>query len=269
MLQLINLRKGSIVLEISNLSVAFEPATNKDDQVFQVLHNLSFSMKEKEFLCILGPSGCGKTTLLRVIIGLLLKQSGTIKVAGQEKYSPGKDVCLVFQSYGLFPWQTVNQNVQFGLKIQGVPEKKRQELAKHYIDLAGLEGFENHYPHQISGGMQQRVGLARALACKPNLLLMDEPFAAVDFQTRERLQDELLRIYEQTDSTVVFVTHSIEEAVYLGTRVIVMSRAPSQVKEDIQINLGDKRWDRDVRLEHTYEDYVIMARRALQTTSEV
>lgn len=256
------------MLEISNLSVAFEPASTKQDQPFTVLSNLSFSVKEKEFLCILGPSGCGKTTLLRVIIGLLPKQSGSITIAGSEKYAAGEDVCLVFQSYGLFPWQTVEQNVEFGLKIKGVPEHDRKAKAQEFIRLTSLEGFENHYPHQISGGMQQRVGLARALSCNPKLLLMDEPFAAVDFQTRERLQDELLRIYEQTESTVVFVTHSIEEAVYLGTRVIVFSRPPSRVLEDIPIDLGRERWCRDIRLEHGYEDYVIQARRALQESSE-
>jgi NitT/TauT family transport system ATP-binding protein len=256
------------VLEISHLTVAFDSADGSSDSQFTVLDDLSFTVDENEFLCVLGPSGCGKTTMLRVVIGLQDKQSGVIRISGQEQYAPGRDVCLVFQSYGLFPWQTVIQNVEFGLKIQGVPESERKEKADYYIDLTGLKGFENHYPHQISGGMQQRVGLARALACQPKLLLMDEPFAAVDLQTRERLQDELLRICEQTSSTVVFVTHSIEEAVYLGTRVIVMSRAPSEILKDMPVDLGSNRWKRGVRLDRAFEDYVIEVRKALQSGTE-
>lgn len=256
------------MLEISDLTVQFEPPSGKQGQVLTVLEHLSFSVKPKEFVCVLGPSGCGKTTMLRVIVGLVEKRAGIVRIGGNEKYAPGEDVCLVFQSYGLFPWQTVRQNVEFGLKIRGLPQRQVRESAEHFIVLTGLKGFEDHYPHQISGGMQQRVGLARALACKPKLLLMDEPFAAVDFQTRERLQDEVLKLVEQTESTVVFVTHSIEEAVYLGTRVIVISRAPGRIVEDISVDLGRSRWGREVRLSHEFEDYVIEARRGLQRGTE-
>jgi NitT/TauT family transport system ATP-binding protein len=256
------------VLEISNLTVAFDSANGNPDSRFTVLDDLSFTVDENEFLSVVGPSGCGKTTMLRVVIGLQKKESGAIRIAGQEQYAPGRDVCLVFQSYGLFPWQTVSQNVEFGLKMRGTLEHERKEKAEYFIELTGLHGFENHYPHQISGGMQQRVGLARALACQPKLLLMDEPFAAVDLQTRERLQDELLRIFEQTSSTVVFVTHSIEEAVYLGTRVIVMSRAPSEILQDLPIELGSNRWQRGIRLDRSFEDYVIEVRKALQAGTE-
>lgn len=258
----------ALMLEVSGLSVQFEPPSAKPGQTLTVLSDLSFSVKPREFVCVLGPSGCGKTTMLRVIVGLVEKQAGVVRVAGNERYAPGQDVCLVFQSYGLFPWQTVRQNVEFGLKIRGLPDQDVRESARHFIGLTGLEGFEDHYPHQISGGMQQRVGLARALACKPKLLLMDEPFAAVDFQTREHLQDEVLKLVEKTESTVVFVTHSIEEAVYLGTRVIVISKGPGRIVEDISVDLGGSRWERGVRLSHEFEDYVIEARRGLQRGTE-
>lgn len=249
------------MLDVSNLTVSFETANGGSP--FIVMKDLTFKVAANEFVSILGPSGCGKTTLLRVIVGLQPADSGAIKVNDRDEYFPGKDVCLVFQSYGLFPWRTVCENIEFGLKIQGTSAEERRHVSERYIDLVGLRGFENHYPHQISGGMQQRVGLARALACQPRLLLMDEPFAAVDAQTRERLQTELLRIVDQTSSTVVFVTHSIEEAVYLGDRVLIMSSAPGSIIEEVSVRLGDKRWKSDIRLGHDFEEYVRMARQAL------
>lgn len=255
------------MLEISELAVSFESAGHNHNGRFTVLDGFFLSVSPGEFVSILGPSGCGKTTLLRVIIGLVKAERGSIKLAGSSRYKPGKDVCLVFQSYGLFPWRTVRENIEFGLKIRGVPAAERHEVSDYYIQLTGLTGFENHYPHQISGGMQQRVGVARGLSCSPQLLLMDEPFAAVDAQTRERLQTELLRIVEGVEgasTTVMFVTHSIEEAVYLGTRVIVMSSAPGRIVKDMQVDLGAERWARDVRLEDDFEDYVHEARRALK-----
>jgi NitT/TauT family transport system ATP-binding protein len=255
------------MLEVSDLAVSFESAGDNHNGRFAVLDGLSFSVAPGEFVSILGPSGCGKTTLLRVIVGLVKADRGSIKIAGSSRYKPGKDVCLVFQSYGLFPWRTVRENIEFGLKIRGMPAAERRDISDYYIQLTGLSGFENHYPHQISGGMQQRVGVARGLSCSPKLLLMDEPFAAVDAQTRERLQTELLRIVEGVEgasTTVIFVTHSIEEAVYLGTRVVVMSSAPGQIVRDMQVDLGAERWAHDVRLEDDFEDYVRDARRALQ-----
>jgi NitT/TauT family transport system ATP-binding protein len=250
------------MLEVSNLSVSFARPDN--GQAHLVLDDVSFRVEPGEFVSLLGPSGCGKTTILRVIVGLLAADGGTIKLAGSAKYAPGRDVCLVFQSYGLFPWRTVRENVEFGLKVQGVPPSERRRISRDFIDLVGLNAFENHFPHQISGGMQQRVGLARALACKPKLLLMDEPFAAVDAQTRERLQTELLRLVDQTASTVVFVTHSIEEAVYLGSRVLVMAANPGRVSADLPVGLGGRRWEREVRLERAFEDCVLVARQALR-----
>lgn len=260
------------MLEVTDLAVSYESAGESHQGRFKVLDGLSLDVAPGEFVSILGPSGCGKTTLLRVIIGLVKAERGTIKVAGATKYKPGSDVCLVFQSYGLFPWRTVRENIEFGLKMRGMPRAERRGISDYYINLTGLSGFENHYPHQISGGMQQRVGVARGLSCSPQLLLMDEPFAAVDAQTRERLQTELLRIVEGVEgasTTVMFVTHSIEEAVYLGSRVIVMSSAPGRIVEDMQVDLGAERWARDVRLENDFEDYVHVARRALQEGTRV
>ena len=254
------------MLDVSNLSVRFERTAGKKTGHLSVIDNLSFSVDRGEFVCVLGPSGCGKTTLLRVIVGLHHAEQGTISIAGKQSYLPGIDVCLVFQSYGLFPWRTVRENIEFGLKMRGVPKEERYEVGEHYFQMVGLKGFEDYYPHQISGGMQQRVGLARALACKPPLLLMDEPFAAVDAQTRERLQNELLRMMEniETSNTVLFVTHSIEEAVYLGTRILVMSPAPSRIVKDIKVDFGPGRWKRDVRSDRAFEDIVREARSALQ-----
>ncbi len=252
------------MLEVSGLTVRFEQATGKKSR-FTALENLSFNVDRGEFVCVLGPSGCGKTTLLRVIVGLQEAETGTITVAGKNKFQPGSDVCLVFQSYGLFPWQTVRQNVEFGLRIRGISPQERRTDCDQYIRLVGLEGFEDYYPHQISGGMQQRVGLARALSCRPPLLLMDEPFAAVDAQTRERLQDELLRMMEnvETSNTVVFVTHSIDEAVYLGSRVIVLSSAPGRIVHDMKVDFGPERWKHSVRMDARFEEYVKEARQAL------
>lgn len=251
------------MLNVSNLTVSFDKAGNGDNAKHIVLKDISFNVKSNEFVSILGPSGCGKTTLLRVIIGLVRAEGGSISVADKKNYSPGEDVCMVFQNYGLFPWRTVNENVEFGLKMRGIRPKQRKEICDKFINLVGLNGFENYYPHQISGGMKQRAGLARALSCNPKLLLMDEPFAAVDAQTRERLQTELLHIVDQTSSTVVFVTHSIEEAVYLGTRILVMSTNPGEIIEDLDVPLGSQRWKSDIRLDRNFEEYVIRARQAL------
>lgn len=254
------------MLDVTNLGVRFEQTGGKKSGRLTVIDNLSFHVSTGEFVTVLGPSGCGKTTLLRVIVGLHHAEQGTIRVAGKDKYLPGVDVCMVFQSYGLFPWRTVRENIEFGLKMRGVPLNKRREVSDAYIDLVELRGFEDYYPHQISGGMQQRVGLARALACKPPLLLMDEPFAAVDAQTRERLQGELLRMMENVEETctVVFVTHSIEEAVYLGSRVLILSSAPSRIIHDMKVDFGPQRWKNNIRSDSRFDAWVKEARTALQ-----
>ncbi|HXF56224.1 MAG TPA: ABC transporter ATP-binding protein [Actinomycetota bacterium] len=203
--------------------------------------DLTVEVASEEILCIVGPSGCGKTTLLRCIGGLTPLTEGSIRIGGQEVTRPPRNVAIVFQHFGLFPWMTVEANVAYGLKVAGVKRQERLERARQYIRLVGLEGFERRYPYQLSGGMQQRVGLARALAVEPEVLLMDEPFASVDAQTRELLQEQLLQIWETHRRTMVFVTHSIEEAILMGDRVAVLSTRPGQVKEVIEVPFGRPR----------------------------
>ncbi len=201
----------------------------------EALAGLSLDIYEHEIACIVGPSGCGKTTLLRCIDGLLPLSSGSIRIDGNPVTSPPAHVAMVFQHFGLLPWKTVYANAAYGLKLAGVPQGRLDTQVSLALRLVGLEGFEQAYPHQLSGGMQQRVGLARALATEPEVLLMDEPFAALDAQTRELLQEELLRILEKDTNTIVFVTHSIDEAILLGDRVIVLTGRPGRVKEVLHV----------------------------------
>lgn len=203
----------------------------------QVFENVNLDVGEREVVAIVGPSGCGKTTLLRCIDGLIQLTTGEVLIEGERMSEPRDGVAMVFQHFGLFPWKTVFQNVAYGLKIAGLPSGEVAERTQKFIKLVGLSGFERHYPYQISGGMQQRCGLARALAVQPRVLLMDEPFGAVDAQTREILQFELLRIWESQPTTMVFVTHSIEEAVLMGDRVVVLKGRPSGVHEVITVDL--------------------------------
>ena len=190
------------------------------------LDGINLEVKPAEFLCIIGPSGCGKTTLLRMVAGLDLPTSGKIVLDGKEVNCASPDRGMVFQEYSLFPWRSVLKNVEFGLEIGGMADRERQAIAEKYIALVGLKGFENHYPYELSGGMKQRVAIARALATEPSILLMDEPFGSVDAQTRNLLQEELLEIWKRTKKTILFVTHSVDEAVYLADRVAVMSARP-------------------------------------------
>ena len=203
----------------------------------QVFRDISLSVGDREIVTIVGPSGCGKTTLLRCIDGLIPYDEGDILVEGQRVTEPREGVAMVFQHFGLFPWKTVFENVAYGLRLRRVPDSEIAATVPEYINLVGLQGFEKAYPYQLSGGMQQRCGLARALAIKPSVLLMDEPFAAVDAQTREILQFELLRIWETRPATMVFVTHSIEEAVLMGDRIIVLKGRPSKVFEIVEVGL--------------------------------
>jgi NitT/TauT family transport system ATP-binding protein len=216
--------------------------------------NVELNVSSNEVLCIVGPSGCGKTTLLRCIGGLLAPSSGQVLIDGQIVNSPRSGVAIVFQHFGLLPWKTVVGNVAFGLKIGGVSGRQLAERVQHYIRLVGLAGFENQYPYQLSGGMQQRVGLARALATHPEILLMDEPFASVDAQTREVLQEELLRLHERERKTMVFITHSIDEALVLGDRVAVMATRPGRVKEVLTVNFARPRDPAAVRAEPRYTE---------------
>ena len=213
---------------------------NQSDSLV-ILDDFQLEVKEGEFLSILGPSGCGKSTFLNILGGLDSQSSGEIFVDDQVVTGAGNNLGYVFQAYALFPWRTVLENVGVGLEIRGVKRKERREIAKEYIDLVGLGEFANRYPHELSGGMKQRVAIARALAYQPEVLLMDEPFAALDAQTREVLQYELLRIWEETHKTIVFVTHSIDEAVFLSDRVAVMTARPGRIKEIIEVPLARPR----------------------------
>jgi NitT/TauT family transport system ATP-binding protein len=205
------------------------------------LQPIDLEVRRGEFLCIVGPSGCGKSTLLHIIAGLDKPSGGTILIDGQPTSGPGPDRILIFQELGLFPWLNVRENVEFGLKMKGVPRNERKERARHFIQLVHLSQFENSYIHQLSGGMKQRVSLARALALEPGVLLMDEPFTALDAQTRDRLHDELERIWADTGQTIIFVTHNVREAVRLGDRVIVMSYRPGRIKREFAIELQRSR----------------------------
>lgn len=210
---------------------------NEETTEFEAIKKLDLTVKQGEFLAIVGPSGCGKSTLLDMIAGLAKPSSGEIFMDGKLITGPALDRGIVMQGYALFPWRTVRKNVEFGLEIKKIPQKERQEISQQYLELVGLKNFEDRYPHELSGGMKQRVAIARALAYNPEVLLMDEPFAAVDAQTREVLQEELLHIWEKTRKTIVFVTHGIDEAVFLADRVAVMTANPGTIKEIVDINL--------------------------------
>jgi NitT/TauT family transport system ATP-binding protein len=199
------------------------------------LVDINLQIKEGEFVCLLGPSGCGKSTLLKIIAGLIPATSGRISINGKPVSGPGPERAVVFQDYALFPWMTVRDNVEFGLEARRLPLAERREVSKRLLKVVGLSDFAERFPHQLSGGMKQRVSIARALAVDPSLLLMDEPFGALDAQTRQLLQDELLRIWREYRKTVVFVTHSIEEAIYLSDRIVVMTARPGRVKQIVMV----------------------------------
>lgn len=207
----------------------------------EALRDVSISLREHEFVSIIGPSGCGKSTFLRIVAGLERPASGTVSVAGKPVTSPGADRGMVFQEYALLPWKTVQANVEFGLLLKGLPKNDRARMAKHFIDMMGLAGFEDKYPHQLSGGMRQRTAVARVLVNSPAVLLMDEPFAAVDAMTRQRLQEELTAISAIEKTTVLFVTHSIDEAVFLSDRVVVFSGRPGRVVAEVKIDFPKPR----------------------------
>jgi len=216
--------------------------------------NVDLQIRNQEVLCVVGPSGCGKTTLLRCIGGLLAPSSGQVLIDGQAVDCPREGVAIVFQHFGLLPWKSVVDNVAFGLRIAGTPREVITQRLDHYIQLVGLAGFETHYPYQLSGGMQQRVGLARALAIDPEILLMDEPFASVDAQTREVLQEELLQLHERERKTMIFITHSIDEAIILGDRVAVMASRPGRIKEILTVDFARPRDPAAVRAQSRYTE---------------
>ena len=200
------------------------------------LDNVSLEIAPEEFVCIVGPSGCGKTTLLNLLAGFEPATAGQVTAFGKPISAPGPDRTMMFQDYALFPWLTVAGNIEYGLVRNGTAKAERRKIVAHYIHLVDLKGFERSYPQQLSGGMRQRVALARALAVNPKILLMDEPFAALDSFTRERLQDELVRVWQQEKKAVLFITHNIDEAIKLGDRVVVMSPRPGRIVKMLKIN---------------------------------
>ena len=219
----------------------------------RALQRFDLEVNEGEFLSILGPSGCGKSTFLNVLLGLLMPDSGELAVNGRRVTGPGPDRAMVFQEFGLLPWRTVQSNVELGLELKRMPAEQRRTISRRLIEMVGLTGFEEHYPHELSGGMKQRVGLARALATDPEVLLMDEPFAALDAQTRDLMQMELLRIWQEARKTVLFVTHQIDEAIYLSDRVLVMTKRPGYAKKMFDIGLPRPR-DYEMRVTPQFND---------------
>ena len=226
-----------MTVKIAVRDVGKRYSVGREAASFAALQGLDLDVREGEFLCIVGPSGCGKSTFLQMVAGLEPVSEGTLQVNGRPVQGPGADRGMVFQSYALFPWRTVMGNIEFGLEIKGHGARERHEIALRCAHTVGLRGFEQAYPRQLSGGMKQRVGIARALANDPEVLLMDEPFAAVDAQTREMLQAEILSIWRKANRTVLFVTHSVQEAVYLGSRSAVMTARPGRIKTIIDVDL--------------------------------
>jgi NitT/TauT family transport system ATP-binding protein len=235
--------KHNANIALRSVEQSFE--SNKGPRLL-ALDNINLEIAAGEFVCIVGPSGCGKTSLLSLIAGLSFPARGEVQLNNKPVTGPGTDRILIFQEHGLFPWLTVGQNVEFGMKMNGVKKAERKQKIKHYLKLVHLEHFEDSYTHQLSGGMRQRVAIARALATEPNVLLMDEPFAALDAQTRDLLHDELERIWRETGCTIVFVTHNIRESVRLGDRVILMTYRPGRIKNEWKVEIPRPRHIEDL-----------------------
>jgi NitT/TauT family transport system ATP-binding protein len=238
-----------IAIDLKGVSIAFRSARLK--QEIAALRHIDLSVPDQLFVSLLGPSGCGKTTLLRLVDGLLAPQQGTVRVLGVPP-KPGPDMGFVFQSFSLIPWLTVQANVEFPLGEHGMSRKERVERVREQLDLVGLARFADAYPGELSGGMKQRVALARALVTKPRILLMDEPFASIDAQTRELMQIELMRIWTQQKCTVLFVTHSVDEAIVLSDRVVLMGPRPGRIVEAVDVDLDRPRWEYDARSADPY-----------------
>lgn len=234
------------MLEMQHLNKSFATSAGN------VLDDFTLSVGEGEFVSLIGPSGCGKTTALRIVAGLLQQSSGTVRIDGKESTGPSRDKAIVFQHFNLFPWRTSIANVAYGLEMQGVPKKDRMARAQEYLELVGLADSAQKYPAELSGGMRQRIGMARALAIHPRLLLADEPFGALDALTREQLQGQLARICQEAGLTTLFVTHSIDEAIYLSDRVVVMGVKPGRIIAEFDITMPKPRADYNFRAEPEY-----------------
>ena len=227
----------------------------RDGKTFPALDNVSFRVDDREFVAIVGPSGCGKTTCLRMAAGLEFPTSGTVSVGDRPVTRPGPDRAVVFQQFALFPWKTVYANIDFGLRGKGVAEATRRARIEALVELMGLQGYESAYPHQLSGGMQQRVAIARSYVLDPDVLLMDEPFGALDAQTRVVMQEELIKLARVNPRTVLFITHAVDEAVYLADRVVVMTRRPGRIREIIDVApvRAAENWNRYDRTEEVMD----------------
>jgi len=241
----------------------------KEPAVIQALDHASLSFERGDFISIVGPSGCGKTTLLQTLAGFLKPSSGTVSVDGKTVTGPDPDRGVVFQQAALFPWMTVAGNAGFGPMVRGVASPERREKVEHWLRLVGLWDFRDRYPYELSGGMQQRLAIVRALCNDPKLLLMDEPFGALDALTREKMQEELHAVWRRSEMTVVFITHSVEEAVYLGTSVVVMSPRPGRIIERIECPFARQQGDRDIRAIKSSADFVRTRERILSLIWEM
>jgi len=228
----------------------------RDGQTFPAIDGVSFGVRSREFVAIVGPSGCGKTTCLRMAAGLEFPTAGSVTVGGKPVTGPGPDRSVVFQQFALFPWKTVAENIDFGLRAIGIETAERRARVERYVQLMGLQGYESAFPHQLSGGMQQRVAIARSYALDPGVLLMDEPFGSLDAQTRVVMQEELIKLARASPRTVLFITHAVEEAVYLADRVVVMTRRPGRIAEvvDVAAVRSAERWNRHERIEDVMDE---------------
>lgn len=226
------IKEGEDQIHIRNLSKTYVT----EDSETVVLEDFSLDIRKGELISIVGPSGCGKTTILRMLAGLIQPTSGKILIGDRECTTPGSDRGMVFQDFALFPWRSVRKNVEFGLEIAGMPKEQRRERADKYLKIVGLEKFADHRVHELSGGMKQRVALARALVTNPDVILMDEPFGALDAQTRNLMQAGLLKILDKTDQTIIFITHSVDEAVFLSDRIVILTKRPARIKEVVEID---------------------------------
>lgn len=229
--RLSRLKKREVILEARNITKEFDSASGRR----KVLDDVSFQTHRREFLSVIGPSGCGKSTLVRILAGLEQSTGGGVYLSGDPVNEPGPERGMVFQGYTLFPWLTIKKNIMFGLEIAGMGKTSAENEALQWIDMVGLREFTHHYPAQLSGGMQQRVAIARALANRPGVLLMDEPFGALDSQTRARMQSHLLQIWKNVDITIIFITHDLDEAIYLSDRILVLKANPGEIQEIIDV----------------------------------